>query len=83
MCLIYLPVERPIKTPISIDLNNLQPIPLSPTSPRGVTEPFDVKTPAMLRLVQRQLSDTPQGNRYPILNCFVNMNYLCVSVGLS
>jgi len=58
-------VERPTRTPISIDLANLQSNPIaSPNSPGGVPQPYDVKTPAMLRLVQRQILEIPQGNRY-------------------
>ena len=78
---IHSPVEKPTKTPISIDLSNLQFNPItSPSSPGGVSEPYDVKTPAMLRLVQRQMSE---GDRYPGGNCFIHMyHFLYYMLGL-
>ena len=63
--ILYLPVERPTRPLISINIADLQPYPAaSPNSPGSVAEPYDVKTPAMLRLVQREFSENPQGNRY-------------------
>ena len=64
-CVLYQPVERPMRPLISINIADLQPYPLvSPNDPGSSPEPYDVKTPAMLRLVQRELSENPQGNRY-------------------
>ena len=61
----YSPVEKPTRPLISINIADLQPYPaVSPNSPGGVAEPYDVKTPALLRLVQREVSENPQGNRY-------------------
>jgi len=57
-------------TPISLDLSNLQAIPISsPISPAGnagTPETYDVKTPAMLKLVQRQITEMPHSNRFDI-----------------
>ena len=64
-CFLYSLDERPTRALISINIADLQPYPaVSPNSPGGVVEPYDVKTPAMLRLVQREASENPQGNRY-------------------
>ncbi|XP_065884487.1 uncharacterized protein [Dysidea avara] len=63
---------KPTLTPMSLDFSNLQAIPIaSPTSPGGSTgtpETYDVKTPAMLKLVQRQITEMPHSNRFKTIS---------------